>query len=50
MSLLDTLGDVAGTVVKPLTPDALAGRRSPVDIVRALVARTPVPAPTRPAG
>jgi len=33
-----------------LTPDALASRRSPVDIVRALVARTPVPAPTRPAG
>ncbi len=33
-----------------LTPDAQAGRRSPVDIVRALVARTPVPAPARPAG
>ena len=33
-----------------LTPDAQAARRSPVDIVRALVARTPVPAPTRPAG
>jgi MoxR-like ATPase len=33
-----------------LTPDAQAGRRSPVDIVRAIVARTPVPAPARPAG
>ena len=33
-----------------LTPDAQAARRSPVDIVRALVARTPVPAPARPAG
>ncbi len=33
-----------------LTPDALAGRRSPVDIVRAVVARTPVPAPARPTG
>ena len=31
-----------------LTPDAQAARRSAVDIVRALVARTPVPAP-RPA-
>ena len=31
-----------------LTPDAQAGRRSPVDIVRALVARTTVPAPSRP--
>ena len=33
-----------------LTPDAQAARRSPVDIVRALVGRTPVPAPARPAG
>jgi MoxR-like ATPase len=33
-----------------LTPDAQASRRSPVDIVRALVGRTPVPAPARPAG
>jgi MoxR-like ATPase len=33
-----------------LTPDAQAGRRSPVDIIRAVVARTPVPAPARPAG
>ena len=33
-----------------LTPDAQASRRSPVDIVRAVVARTPVPAPARPAG
>ena len=33
-----------------LTPDAQAARRSPVDIVRAVVARTPVPAPARPAG
>jgi MoxR-like ATPase len=33
-----------------LTPDALASRRSPVDIVRALVARTPVPTPARPGG
>jgi MoxR-like ATPase len=31
-----------------LTPDAQASRRSPVDIVRALLARTPVPAPARP--
>jgi len=33
-----------------LTPDAQAARRSPVDIVRALVGRTPVPAPARPTG
>jgi MoxR-like ATPase len=33
-----------------LTPDAQASRRSPVDIIRALVARIPVPAPARPAG
>jgi len=33
-----------------LTPDAQASRRSPVDIVRAVMARTPVPAPARPAG
>jgi MoxR-like ATPase len=33
-----------------LTPDAQASRRSPVDIVRAVVARIPVPAPARPAG
>ena len=33
-----------------LTPDAQAARRSPVDIIRALVARIPVPAPARPAG
>jgi MoxR-like ATPase len=33
-----------------LTPDAQASRRSPVDNVRALVGRTPVPAPARPAG
>jgi MoxR-like ATPase len=31
-----------------LTPDALASRRSAVDIVRNLVARHPVPAPPRP--
>jgi MoxR-like ATPase len=33
-----------------LTPDAQASRRSPVDIVRAVMARIPVPAPARPAG
>jgi MoxR-like ATPase len=33
-----------------LTPDAQANRRSPVDIVRTLVARTPVPTPARPGG
>jgi MoxR-like ATPase len=33
-----------------LTPDAQASRRSPVDIVRALMARTPVPSPARPGG
>ncbi len=33
-----------------LTPDALAARRSPVEIIRALVARMTVPAPARPAG
>ncbi len=31
-----------------LTPDALASRRSAVDIVRSLLARHPVPAPPRP--
>ncbi len=33
-----------------LTPEAQAGRRSPVDIVRTLMARTPVPTPARPGG
>jgi MoxR-like ATPase len=33
-----------------LTPDAQANRRSPVDIVRTLVARTPVPTTARPGG